>query len=75
MLGKPLNKAMQVSAWGFRPLSAAQLSYAAMDAYVVLMISKRMLELEPAALQLAQQLLRKDQPEDCQEVICASNRR
>lgn len=61
VLGKPLNKAMQVSAWGFRPLSAAQLHYAALDAYAALMIFQRVLQLEPvAALRLVNLLLRKD---------------
>jgi 3'-5' exonuclease len=37
-LGRELNKEMQTSDWGRRPLSALQLKYAALDAYVLLMI-------------------------------------
>lgn len=33
-LGRPLDKAMQMSDWGHRPLSPAQTAYAAMDAWV-----------------------------------------
>lgn len=38
VLGKPLNKALQTSNWGARPLSAQQLLYAALDAHVCLQI-------------------------------------
>jgi ribonuclease D len=34
-LGKPLNKAQQASNWAQRPLSEAQLRYAACDAHVL----------------------------------------
>eukprot|EP00884_Botryococcus_braunii_P022210 jgi/Botrbrau1/8673/Bobra.0087s0026.1 len=37
-LGRELNKEMQVSDWGRRPLSIRQLQYAALDAYALLMI-------------------------------------
>ncbi|GIL53333.1 hypothetical protein Vafri_8955 [Volvox africanus] len=36
LLGKPLDKAMQVSDWEARPLSPRQLTYAAQDAHVLL---------------------------------------
>jgi ribonuclease D len=35
VLGKPLDKSEQTSAWDVRPLSTAQLDYAAKDAYVL----------------------------------------
>ena len=38
ILGKPLNKAMQTSLWRQRPLSPAQLHYAALDAHVSLQL-------------------------------------
>ena len=37
-VGKPLNKALQTSDWGARPLSPKQLQYAALDAHVCLQI-------------------------------------
>ena len=40
-LGMPVNKAMQTSNWRRRPLSAAQLRYAAIDAHVGLRIFQR----------------------------------
>ncbi|KAL0033286.1 hypothetical protein WJX77_001863 [Trebouxia sp. C0004] len=36
LLGKPLNKAMQMSDWEHRPLSSKQTEYAALDAFVLL---------------------------------------
>ena len=38
-LGRPLDKAMQMSDWSVRPLSAAQLEYAALDARVLLSVA------------------------------------
>ncbi len=38
MLGRPLQKAEQISDWSRRPLRASQLTYAALDAYVGLEI-------------------------------------
>ncbi|KAI7836357.1 hypothetical protein COHA_009779 [Chlorella ohadii] len=38
VLGKPLDKSQQVSNWGQRPLSAQQLSYAALDAFCAVLI-------------------------------------
>lgn len=38
VLGLPLNKQQQRSDWERRPLSSAQVAYAALDAYVLLMI-------------------------------------
>ncbi|CAE7872797.1 RH56 [Symbiodinium microadriaticum] len=38
ILGKPLDKSLQVSDWSARPLTAAQLEYAALDAWVLLRI-------------------------------------
>jgi ribonuclease D len=35
LLGKPLDKSEQTSAWDVRPLSNPQLDYAAKDAYVL----------------------------------------
>ena len=54
-LGCRLDKSEQCSAWGRRPLSAAQLHYAALDAYVGLLLYDSILE-EPngvAALEAA----------------------
>ncbi|PRW61071.1 exonuclease mut-7 [Chlorella sorokiniana] len=42
VLGKPLDKSQQVSNWGQRPLSAQQLSYAALDAYAAVQIFRGM---------------------------------
>ncbi|KAK9829035.1 hypothetical protein WJX72_003549 [[Myrmecia] bisecta] len=38
VLGKPLNKSMQVSDWEKRPLTAKQLAYAALDAHVLVQL-------------------------------------
>ena len=38
ILGRPVNKAMQTSAWRRRPLSSAQLQYAALDAHASVQI-------------------------------------
>jgi tRNA-binding EMAP/Myf-like protein len=54
-LGCHLDKSEQCSAWGRRPLSAAQLHYAALDAYVALLLYDRIVA-EPngvAALEAA----------------------
>ncbi|CAE7423548.1 RH56 [Symbiodinium natans] len=41
LLGKPLDKSLQVSDWKMRPLTAEQLQYAALDAWVLLRILDR----------------------------------
>ncbi|TYZ58102.1 hypothetical protein PybrP1_006694 [[Pythium] brassicae (nom. inval.)] len=38
VLGKPLDKSMQLSDWDARPLSAAQMHYAALDAFCLVQI-------------------------------------
>ena len=38
LLGKPLDKSMQVSNWEARPLSVWQTKYAAQDAHVLLLL-------------------------------------
>mmetsp|Transcript_9231 Transcript_9231/g.27317 ORF Transcript_9231/g.27317 Transcript_9231/m.27317 type:complete len:132 (+) Transcript_9231:127-522(+) len=43
-LGRPINKALQVSDWTRRPLSAAQEQYAALDAWVPLRVHEVMTE-------------------------------
>ena len=40
LLGKPLDKSMQVSDWEMRPLSPWQIQYAAQDAHVLLSLYK-----------------------------------
>ena len=48
-LGRPVNKAMQTSDWRKRPLSDAQLRYAAIDAHVGLRIFQHIWDnLQPA---------------------------
>jgi len=47
VLGRPLNKAMQVSNWEARPLSHRQLTYAALDAHVCVRIFNVMLHDRP----------------------------
>jgi len=42
VLGVRLDKAQQRSAWGQRPLSSAQVTYAAMDAHVLLLLAERL---------------------------------
>lgn len=44
VLGKPLDKSMQVSNWGMRPLSTAQLKYAAQDAHILLLLFDLMID-------------------------------
>ncbi|CAE8700239.1 unnamed protein product, partial [Polarella glacialis] len=41
-LGEDLNKTFQVSNWNFRPLSAAQVIYAATDAHILLRVEAAM---------------------------------
>ena len=47
VLGKPINKAMQCSSWGRRPLTAAQLRYAALDAHATLLVYERVMACMP----------------------------
>lgn len=42
VLGLPLNKQQQRSDWERRPLSSAQIAYAALDAYVLLMLHQQL---------------------------------
>eukprot|EP00210_Caulerpa_lentillifera_P003112 g2974.t1 len=44
LLGKPLNKGMQVSNWKRRPLTRPQLIYAALDAHVLLLLHNAILQ-------------------------------
>lgn len=44
ILGKPVDKSMQVSNWELRPLSEAQVKYAAQDAHVLLLLHDRMID-------------------------------
>lgn len=44
ILGKPVDKAMQVSNWEIRPLSKAQIKYAAQDAHILLLLHDRMFD-------------------------------
>jgi hypothetical protein len=50
VLGVRLDKAQQRSAWGQRPLSSAQVMYAAMDAQVLLQLAERLAHCHRAAL-------------------------
>ena len=43
ILGRPVNKAMQTSAWAQRPLSSLQLKYAALDAHASVQIFERIM--------------------------------
>lgn len=47
-LGAPLSKEQQLSDWQLRPLSPAQIQYAADDAYVLVKLFDRALEMEPS---------------------------
>ncbi|MEW5315938.1 MAG: hypothetical protein WDW38_007334 [Sanguina aurantia] len=49
LLGKPLDKSMQVSNWEARPLSQRQLVYASQDAHVLLLMLGQLRELLPDA--------------------------
>lgn len=46
LLGKPLNKTMQVSNWLRRPLTRPQILYAALDAHVLLLLHSAIFENE-----------------------------
>ncbi|KAK1928619.1 Exonuclease mut-7 [Phytophthora citrophthora] len=46
VLGSPLDKRMQMSNWDVRPLTAAQLTYAALDAYCLVQITQKLNEEE-----------------------------
>ncbi len=43
ILGRPLDKTLQVSSWGDRPLGASHAVYAALDAYVLLLVISQVL--------------------------------
>ncbi|GMH39341.1 hypothetical protein BSKO_07239 [Bryopsis sp. KO-2023] len=43
ILGKPVDKSMQVSNWEARPLSLAQIKYAAQDAHILLLLYDKMI--------------------------------
>lgn len=45
ILGKPLCKTYTLTDWGRRPLLLNQIHYAAMDAFVVIMLYKKMGEM------------------------------
>lgn len=47
-LGKPLDKRLRMSDWAKRPLSPAQMRYAALDALVLVRILDKMRETQPA---------------------------
>lgn len=44
LLGKPLDKSQQVSSWAARPLTPAQLQYAALDAHAAVLIHAALAE-------------------------------
>jgi prolyl-tRNA editing enzyme YbaK/EbsC (Cys-tRNA(Pro) deacylase) len=46
-LGRSLDKAQQLSRWGSRPLGQQQLDYAALDAFVLLLLAARACTIEP----------------------------
>ncbi|GAB4818833.1 hypothetical protein N2152v2_005879 [Parachlorella kessleri] len=48
LLSKPLDKSSQVSDWARRPLTEAQLRYAALDAHVAVLIFRGLQQLNPA---------------------------
>jgi hypothetical protein len=50
LLGKPLDKTEQTSAWDVRPLSSRQLDYAAKDAYVLTVLFDAVLGRLPVGL-------------------------
>ncbi|XP_039076689.1 exonuclease mut-7 homolog isoform X2 [Hyaena hyaena] len=61
VLGKPLDKAQQLSNWDRRPLSEGQLVYAAADAYCLLEVYQA-LSREPASFFLSEDLARSLRP-------------
>lgn len=48
-LGKPICKEYTLTDWGRRPLLLNQLHYAAMDAFIVLVVLEKLVELGKAA--------------------------
>eukprot|EP00798_Chlamydomonas_sp_ICE-L_P015012 gene15012-21080_t len=54
LLGKPLDKSMQVSNWELRPLTERQVIYAAQDAHVLVRLYKRFKEVLPSASHIIQ---------------------
>ena len=46
LLGKPLDKAMQLSDWDRRPLTDKQIKYAAQDAHILLALHDKLLSLD-----------------------------
>ncbi|XP_059266177.1 exonuclease mut-7 homolog isoform X4 [Mustela nigripes] len=61
VLGKPLDKAQQLSNWDRRPLSEGQLVYAAADAYCLLEVYQALCR-EPARFCLSEDLARSLRP-------------
>lgn len=66
VLGRPLDKAQQLSNWDRRPLAEGQLLYAAADAYCLLEVYWALCR-EPARFRLAGDLARSPEPPGPQE--------
>ncbi|XP_041580211.1 exonuclease mut-7 homolog isoform X8 [Vulpes lagopus] len=61
VLGRPLDKAQQLSNWDRRPLSEEQLVYAAADAYCLLEVYQTLCR-EPASFSLSEDLVKSLRP-------------